>query len=427
MGTIRIAPIGWLPVFAMFSAPWAQWEQPIQSITAGVYTLAAMDGLLLAGTDGQGAFRSPDGDDWVSLNQGLPDLPSVYALASAGGKIFAGTQLGVYHSGDNGGNWTQANHDAWRYTHVTSLAVNGDYLFATTIQGPTYYFNGGIFRSADAGKSWTAVNKGFTADAPIYAITKRQNALYVGTGGQGAFRSLDNGESWAPFNKGFRDGAESTPRSFYSHGDKLYACLYTGVYVLSSGNDTWKRISRGLPDSIQVMSVVAYGNHLFAGANGWDAGGVYHSADSGNTWRPVSNARDGEPMHVVSLAVLGDRLFASTGQGVCGEIACGSTGGIWRVSLSRLLGTTAATHPAPAAGPTRWQKLAAPGQAIRFEIRSQSRVTLDVHDAAGKRISTLVNRTLVPGEYSIPFPAAAQARGPYFIRFHAWGPEVYPQ
>jgi photosystem II stability/assembly factor-like uncharacterized protein len=414
-------PVSWLILFAAISAPFAQWVQPSQQINAGIYSLLARDGELYAGTDGEGAFRSSDrGDTWETINNGFPKPAGVYTYLGFAGRLFAGTYDGVYYSNDNGKNWTPSSHENWRVLHVAALAVNGKFLFATSNQEPLYPFTGGMLRSADSGLTWTPVNTGFTAQIMINTLAQHNSALYVGTSGEGAFRSTDNGESWTPFNKGFLEGSESNARFFYSQGDKLYAGTGSGVYVLPPGKESWTRISKGLENPMLVTSIVAYGNHLFAGANMELSGGVYHSADGGASWRLVSNANGSGPLLVTSLTVLGDELFASTGESVCGELGCaGSLGGVWRVSLPKLLGTTALGPRAPDTRETAWQKMAVPGEKIGFEIGSRSRVTLKAHDAAGNLVSSLMDQELVPGKHSVPFEPAGRAKGPFFIQFRA--------
>lgn len=365
---MRIGPLAILLV--PVSAPWAQWTPPSGPITAGIYTLLARDGALFAGTDGQGAFRSQDrGATWETVNAGFPERQGVYAFAGYGGRLFAGTYDGVYYSGDNGKGWIRSNHENWPALHVVALAGLGKFLFAPSNMEFKFPYNRGIFRSADSGLTWTPVNNGFTATIWINTLARHTDALFVGTSGEGVFRSTDSGESWTPFNKGLPDPIDTDPRSFFSQGDKLYAGNNHGVYVLSGGNDSWTRISKGLPDPVLITSIAAYGSHLFAGSALEFGGGVFHSADGGASWRRVGKGGP-QPVSVASLAVLGDELFASTGETTCGELGCnGSTGGVWSVSIPRLLGTTAMVSPA--AGQPLWKRLANPRGA---------------YDAAGRRL-----------------------------------------
>lgn len=370
-GWIQTVPLAIL--VASMCAPLAQWVQPSQEIKAGIYALLAKDGALFAGTDGQGAFRSRDrGTTWEAINVGFPERPGVYSFSGFGGRLLAGTYNGVYHSTDNGDNWIQSNHDNWQAKHVVALAGNGKYLFATSSMEYLYPYNKGIYRSADSGLTWTRVTNGFTAIYWINTLAQHQGALYVGTSGQGVFRSTDNGDVWTPFNTGLQDISDTDPRCFFSKENRLYAGSNDGIYVLAGGNNSWTRISRGLPEFTLITSIVAYENHLFAGSANQYGGGIFHSANEGSSWRRVAGG-ESQPSAVASLAVMGDELFASTGEVTCGELGCnGSMGGVWKVSLPRLLGTTAIASRPPDAGQIPWEKVAHP---------------LDAFDAIGRRMT----------------------------------------
>ena len=54
----------------------------------------------------------------------------------------------------------------------------------------------GIFKSTDAGATWTSTSSGLKGFFKELAIGPAGNALYVGTHGSGLFRSLDGAASW---------------------------------------------------------------------------------------------------------------------------------------------------------------------------------------------------------------------------------------
>ena len=59
---------------------------------------------------------------------------------------------------------------------------------------------GGVWKSADSGKTWHAINQGL-ATLNIRALAMApQNAqiLYAGTNGSGLYRSTDAGTTWMP-------------------------------------------------------------------------------------------------------------------------------------------------------------------------------------------------------------------------------------
>lgn len=60
-----------------------------------------------------------------------------------------------------------------------------------------------------------------------------------------------------------------------------------------------------------------------------------------------------------------------------------------------------------------------PTTQIRFELTQASEVTLDVHNALGQKVATLVNGTVQAGSYSIQFDGAGLSSGVYFYTLQA--------
>jgi hypothetical protein len=87
---------------------------------------------ILAGTWGNGAYRSTDfGTTWSPAKNGLRDSV-VYALAASGKNVFAGTPTqGVFMSGDAGASWTAVN-DGLKSMTIHALEVYGTDLYAGT-------------------------------------------------------------------------------------------------------------------------------------------------------------------------------------------------------------------------------------------------------------------------------------------------------
>jgi photosystem II stability/assembly factor-like uncharacterized protein len=101
---------------------------------------------------------------------------------------------GVFRSGDRGRNWTAAGLDG---ETVTDLAWLGPFLYAVS--------GNGVFRSEDMGKSWTSLKKGLDR-APTRVLFPLMPTsgmeVFLGTV-NGVYRSPDGGLNWQP--SGLRD------------------------------------------------------------------------------------------------------------------------------------------------------------------------------------------------------------------------------
>jgi photosystem II stability/assembly factor-like uncharacterized protein len=106
---------------------------------------------------------------------------------------------GVYRSADGGVTWSHV----FTHTQVNALAINPQnpqILYAAT-EG------GGIFKSTNGGASWARANNGLShLNVRALAIyPENPRVVYAGLWEGGVFRSLDGGESWVPINTGLSD------------------------------------------------------------------------------------------------------------------------------------------------------------------------------------------------------------------------------
>ena len=98
-----------------------------------VNALYTVNGILLAGTQDNGIFRSTDrGASWSSSETDL-SITSVLTFLDHGPVTFAGTVDGVFFSIDSGMTWHKGENDL--KDSVRCLLVDGDYLLAGTATG----------------------------------------------------------------------------------------------------------------------------------------------------------------------------------------------------------------------------------------------------------------------------------------------------
>ena len=172
-------------------------------------------GTLLAGTDTRGVFRTQDnGTSWVESNTGYANIKvTVVALdPRTPTTIYAGTRSGgLYKSSDGGGSWAVSSNglDDW----VTSLAI--DPVTPTTIYAGTHQF---VFKSVDRGATWTPSITGATGLlVPAIAVDPTNPQIVVaGTLNGGIYRSTNAGTTWTAVSAGLPPGASIYGLSFSS-------------------------------------------------------------------------------------------------------------------------------------------------------------------------------------------------------------------
>ena len=345
----RILSVIWIAVVGLFislvpqlradehtepnRSDWVQTNGPYGGDILTIY--AAPKGVLFAGTEGGGIFRSTDrGNSWTPVNTGLRFEPeesywSVTTFAQKRETLYAGTRDGLYGSTNNGNRWHHVS--SFRNTEsISGLVVIGDRIYVGTLNTGVWY--------SDDGDSWIQVNDGLGPQL-ISELVGIGTTLVAATD-NGIFRKHDNEDSWTPIdtdaisqpvniasvNSGrIEDGLDPLPKLNFPSGIRVQAfaamehLLYmsvhlgngSGIFRSNDNGESWAYIT---PTEItrSVNALVAYGGVLYASSGS----AVYRSDDKGDSWTVIN---DGLTYRIVStlLAVNEDTVFVGTsGDGV---------------------------------------------------------------------------------------------------------------
>jgi len=296
-----------------------------KSIVGGAVAALALVAICLAPTYAQPAPRVPP-DVYRQLHwrfigpegnrsdaaAGVPGDPSVYYVGSASGGIFKTTDGGVH--------W-QAIFDDQVVSSIGSLAVapsDPNIVWAGTGEAKIrshISVGQGIYKSTDAGRTWTLMGLERTGRMPRVVIDPHDPnivlacALGHAYGPQperGVFRTTDAGRTWSKVL--FVD--ENTGCSDLAMDPKNPRILFAGMWQLEI--HTWGRESGG------------------------PGGGLFMSRDGGVTWtRLTGHGLPARPVGKVAVAIAGsnpNRVYAliETGDGVPWKGQETDYGQIWR-------------------------------------------------------------------------------------------------
>lgn len=341
----------------------------------------------------------------------------VVALALDGGTAYAGLADGrVLRSAGGGGPW-EVVAEAPGAGPVALLAVPG----ALLLGGPD-----GLDRLAADGRPLPTAG---LAGAPVVSFARSGDVAVAGTDGLGVFRSEDAGRTWTASNGGlpFR-GVGLGVSGFATTEAALFVAHGLGVSRSRDAGRAWEAAGAGLPLRIGRLAVAASGPRVFAEADGrlfqldgdaWaergpTAGGllgadahalyaldaadglVWRSADGG-PWRPYGDGLPATPHALVP--------------GPAWRLAALAAGGLWR---------RPATPPPPAAPPPTLDDVppfltGAPAR-VRVTLPTPGHAVLSLVGADEAEAARLADGPYPAGTHAVELSAAGLPAGLYRCR-----------
>jgi photosystem II stability/assembly factor-like uncharacterized protein len=192
----------------------------------------------------------------------------------------------LYRSDDAAANWTVLNFPKLSLSEITSLlfdpADSSHYL-----AGVVSADGGGLFESADAGRSWQRAPQ-IKAGVRALAAAPSQPSRFLAGTLDGAWLSDDSGKSWQRISD--TQNLEMQGITAVAFDTKDANIMYAGTMHLPwktmDGGKTWQSIHTGMIDDSDVFSIFVDPNNpasVFASA----CSGVYASSDRGDQWHKL--------------------------------------------------------------------------------------------------------------------------------------------
>jgi len=241
---------------------------------------------------------------------GVPTQPNVFYIGPVNG--------GVWKTNDYGRTWMPIFDDQPTGS-IGAIAVapsDANIIYAGSgegLQRPDLSVGDGIYKSTDAGRTWTHLGLRNGQQIPQIAVDPRDpNRLFVAVLGhpygpneeRGIFRSLDGGQTFEKVlykdeNTGAND-VELDP----SQPNTVYAAMWEarqgpwengawsgtngGIFKSTDGGATWHPLTKGLPEEgvVQANLAIAPSNpsRIFAAIATPRSTAIYRSDDAGESW-----------------------------------------------------------------------------------------------------------------------------------------------
>jgi len=301
---------------------------------------------VLAGSYGQGMFRSSDGGaTWTPANQGLtaPALRTIIADPTRQDAVLCGTEPGRgFRSVDHGRSWQEMtgiaalpNSDEWYLPYSPRAGALRNFYAPPAPRGhpPDRLFAsievGGALRSSDGGATWTLLD--------LYASDIQDDDIHYVTGHPDKPDEVWLALGWAAL--------KNRP-----HVDRA---KLGGVARSDDGGQTWTKMIDG--DYTRAVIVPPAQPNLVLAAPAKRVGGqgrIVVSADGGETWEPAGDGIE-EPMTDMVEVFL-----------------AAPDGSIWAICAG---GRLLRAEP----GEWRWRPALAPAEAANLRVESVGFVTTD--------------------------------------------------
>lgn len=248
---------------------------------------------------------------------GVPNKPNLYYFGATGG--------GVWKTSDGGNTWTNIS-DGYFGGSVGAVSVsesdpNVIYvgMGEKTVRGNVSSGNG-MWKSVDAGKSWTYIGLPNSRHIPRVRIHPKNSEivyaavlgdLYKSSEERGVYKSNDGGKNWRKVLFSNADAGAidlvldpSNPRILYASTWKIRRTPYSlesggegsALWKSVDEGETWTNISNnnGLPKGlwgISGVTVAANNSEIVYAIIENENGGVYKSTDGGKNWKLYNSDR----------------------------------------------------------------------------------------------------------------------------------------
>jgi photosystem II stability/assembly factor-like uncharacterized protein len=247
---------------------------------------------------------------------GVPSQANVFYIAQVNG--------GVWKSDDYGRTWTPIfDHESTQSIGAIAIAPsNPNIIYVGSGEGlhrPDLSVGNGIYKSTDAGKTWTHLGLRDGLQIPALAIDPRDpNKVFAAVLGhpygpneeRGLFRSSDGGQTWQKVIYKNENTGASDVEIDLSNPDVIYASMWEaregpwednnevngtggGLFKSTDGGNTWRPLTNGLPkDLAQINVAIAPSDARRLYATVAIAPGslaFYRSDDAGENWNKITD------------------------------------------------------------------------------------------------------------------------------------------
>jgi len=295
----------------------ASWKRDTTASGGWFGSVALADNVGLVTGAGGRILRSERGGSWKPVNAGPKQVsgqiqsiahPSTNVVLVATGAQGPKARENIFRSVDGGATFTKSKSDS-----AGTVIFIG---MRDSLMGIAVGQWGTVLRTVDAGATWKKVAIDSKRNLRMIAFADTATAVIVGAFARGSdspgsewamFRTTDAGRSWSPV----RTGSHAILGGVAFRGHKLGFAVGAAGTILRSrdGGATWTRIEQGITRTIlRRIAILDDNNVIIAGEEGI----VLRSTDAGSTWTKVET---GVTTHFQDMRFTNDRYGVAVGFG----------------------------------------------------------------------------------------------------------------
>lgn len=392
----------------------AQWVPvPIGASSAAVSSMFAYADTVMAGTDGDGIFRTIDqGTNWTDVsgnigNSFINDIrggggPKVIWAATEDGAYFTMDQISYENCASTGLSTTDITY-FWfgdgSENAEWAIGTNGGGLYTSSeMTGPWNYSGNGL----SGGGLIINDLSGYSDDEIEYAALATNNGVYF---------SWDSLVNWTPKNTGL-SGDQLIVKRLACLGTFVMIATHGGFYYTVDFGDNWVPVFPDEKFNTLLVYLSGTGINIFVlGETG------YYSPNMSDFY---TIDLSGIPGEVISVATTSTHLFIGTEE----QKKNSKSGGVYKFPLDQLI-TGIANHsgsngseirlqqnyPNPFTGSTN----------ISYSVLHDGFINIKIVDFLGREVCTLINEYKTEGQYSVRFKPEGLSEGVYYYILNADG------
>lgn len=270
------------------------WSNP-KILSGRINKFYSFDSKIYLATGGGVYIFDPVTNDTIPKSNGLGSRMA-QCITSVDTTLFCGTfNDGLYSSKDKGETWQKIPSSSGLIVNGVKTLLNyKDTLIAAD------YANKMIYRSDNAGVSWTNISSGFINMTLYNDITIFNDTIYMATS-NGFYKFNNKASTWSLLS----DEVFST---LFVKDSIFLASNKFGVYRYNKKEQKFGLSNVGI-NTAKVLDLALFNKKLYAAAEG----GVFFTGDDGKSWSNVAETKD---LYCHTIGKSDTMLFLGTDQGI---------------------------------------------------------------------------------------------------------------